>query len=75
MSMAEQRNHMSAETVENTRPRANEDSDMEHERVRSSNDRDQKMEDEGFESSHTRAYDAAVRGEDMGDVGERDGDE
>jgi len=74
LSMAELRSNVSEETVENTRPRANEDSETERERVRASNDQDQEREDEGFESSHTRAYDDAVRGEDMGDVGEDDRD-
>jgi hypothetical protein len=65
--MAEQRSNTSEETLENTRPRANEDSEGEHDRVRSSNDRDQKREREGLESSHNRGYDEAVRGEDLAD--------
>ena len=65
--MAEQRSNTSEETLENTRPRANEDSDGEHDRVRSSNDRDQEREREGLESSHNRGYDEAVRGEDLAD--------
>jgi len=70
--MAEQRSNTSEETLENTRPRANEDSDLEHDRVRSSNDRDQQREGEGLGSSHNRGYDRAVRGEDMGHDNERD---
>ena len=69
--MAEPRNS-SEETLENTRPRVNEDSEIEHDRVRSSNDQDQEMEREGVESSRNRGYDAAVRGEDLGDVEPRD---
>jgi ATP-dependent Lhr-like helicase len=70
--MAEQRRTMSEETLENTRPRASEDSELEHNRVRSSNDRDQEMEREGIESTRNRGYDGAVRGEDLGDVDDRD---
>jgi ATP-dependent Lhr-like helicase len=70
--MAEQRDNMSKETLENTRPRANEDSELEHNRVRSTNDRDQEMEREGIESTRNRGYDEAVRGEDLGDVDELD---
>ena len=70
--MAEQRRHSSEETLENTRPRANETSETEHDRVRSSNDQDQEMEREGVESTHNRGYDKAVRGEDLGDVDDRD---
>jgi hypothetical protein len=62
----------SSNTLENTRPRSNEDVEMEHDRVRSSNDQDQEMEREGFESTRNRGYDEAVRGEDVGDVEERD---
>ena len=72
--MAEQRRNMSEETLENTRPRANEDSELEHNRVRSTNDRDQEMEREGIESTRNRGYDGAVRGEDLGDVDDRDAD-
>ncbi len=72
--MAEQRRHKSEETLENTRPRANEDSDLEHSRVRSSNDSDQEMEREGLESTRNRGYDEAVRGEDRGDVTDVDPD-
>jgi len=70
--MAEQRHNSSGETLENTRPRVNEDRETEHERVRSSNDQDQQMEREGVESTRNRGYDKAVRGEDLGDVEERD---
>ena len=70
--MAEQRRHSSEETLENTRPRANETSETEHDRVRSSNDQDQEMEREGVESTRNRGYDKAVRGEDLGDVDDRD---
>jgi len=38
------------------------DSDSEHERIRSSNDRDQELEREGIESRHNRGYDEAVQG-------------
>ena len=60
--MAEQRRNKSEETLENTRPRTNEDSDLEHSRVRSSNDNDQEVEREGLESTRNRGYDEAVRG-------------
>ncbi len=70
--MAQQRRNSSEETLENTRPRANEDSDIEHDRVRSSNDQDQDMEREGVESTRNRGYDDVVRGEDLGDVDDRD---
>ena len=70
--MAEQRRKRSEESLENTRPRANEDSELEHNRVRSSNDRDQEMERDGIESTRNRGYDGAVRGEDLGDVDDRD---
>ena len=70
--MAEQRHNTSEETLENTLPRENEDSEIEHDRVRSSNDSDQEKERDGLESGHNRGYDAAVRGEDLGDVELRD---
>ena len=70
--MAEQRGSSFNETLDNTRPRANEDSETEHDRVRSSNDRDQAMEEQGVESTHNRGYDGAVHGEDLGDVDDRD---
>jgi ATP-dependent Lhr-like helicase len=44
----------------NSRPRQSETSDTEHDRVRSSNDRDQELEREGVESKHNRGYDEAV---------------
>ena len=49
-------------------------SQSEHDRVRSSNDRDQAAEREGIETEHNRGYDEAARGranvehEDLGDV-------
>jgi hypothetical protein len=80
-SMAESRR--SSSTFENTRPRSNENSELEHDRVRSSNDQDQELR-EGIESGRNRGYDEAVRGgeeavregdvarEDLGDVDDRD---
>ena len=47
-----------------SQPRAGETSDIERDRVRSSNDRDQATEREGMESEHNRGYDDAVRGND-----------
>jgi hypothetical protein len=38
------------------------DSDVEHDRVRSSNDRDQALEREGVTSRHNQGYDEAVKG-------------
>ena len=49
-------------------PRPNEDREMEHDRVRSSNDRDQAAERDGRATSHNRGYDDAVRGEKTEDV-------
>jgi ATP-dependent Lhr-like helicase len=46
-----------------TQPKGNETSDTEHDRVRSSNDRDQSAEREGLETEHNRGYDEAVRGQ------------
>jgi hypothetical protein len=43
-------------------PDAGETREGEHERIRSSNDEDQAMEQEGLESRHNRGYDEAVRG-------------
>ena len=43
-------------------PDATETREGEHERIRSSNDRDQAMEREGVETEHNRGYDSAVRG-------------
>ena len=68
--MAEPRN--TSGTVENPRPRANEDSESEHDRVRSTNDQDQQLEREGVESARNRGYDEVVHGEDLGDVEDRD---
>ena len=72
--MTEQRRNTSEETLENTRPRPNEDSELEHNRVRSTNDRDQEMEREGIESTRNRGYDGAVRGEDLSAVDDTDVD-
>jgi hypothetical protein len=47
------------------RPARGENRDMEHDRVRSSNDRDQQLEREGVETEHNRGYDDATKG--MGD--------
>jgi ATP-dependent Lhr-like helicase len=66
--MAEPRHNKPEETLENTRPSTNEDSEIEHDRVRSTNDHDQEMEREGVETKRNRGYDAAVRGEDLGDL-------
>jgi hypothetical protein len=44
-----------------TRPR-HESRDTEHDRIRSSNDRDQQLEREGIQSEHNRGYDEAVEG-------------
>jgi len=60
--MAEPRN--ASDTLENTRPRSNEDSETEHDRIRSTNDQDQAMERQGLESRRNRGYDEVVRGED-----------
>ena len=60
--MDESRN--SSETLENTRPRFNEDSEAEHDRIRATNDQDQEMEREGFASRRNRGYDEAVHGGD-----------
>ena len=43
-------------------PRDDETRDGEHERVRSSNDRDQQLEREGTVSNHNRGYDEAAQG-------------
>ena len=48
--------------------------ESERDAIRSSNDRDQAAEREGFQSEHNRGYDEAVRGdldlegEDLGDI-------
>jgi hypothetical protein len=52
-------------TDTNRTPRRNEDSDMERERIRSANDRDQALEREGIESERNRGYDEEAKG--MGD--------
>ncbi len=44
----------------------------EHDRVRSSNDRDQAMEHQGGDSTRNRGYDDVVHGEDLGDVDDRE---
>src|SRR4030095_3693379 len=66
--MAEPRN--SSDTLENTRPRLHEDSETEHDRIRSTNDQDQASEREGLASRRNRGYDDAVRGEDAARQGE-----
>jgi ATP-dependent Lhr-like helicase len=43
-------------------PRRNETNETEHDRVRSSNDKDQALEREGVKSEHNRGYDDATRG-------------
>ena len=43
-------------------PEDSDASEVERERIRSSNDRDQEMEREDIESEHNRGYDDAVRG-------------
>ena len=57
--MADNDRDMMAETPQQRRP---ETSDTEHERIRSSNDRDQELEESGKESEHNRGYDEAVQG-------------
>jgi hypothetical protein len=47
---------------ETPQQRRNETSDSEHDRIRSSNDRDQRIEREGEQSEHNRGYDDAVQG-------------
>jgi hypothetical protein len=46
-----------------SKPRSRETSETEHDRVRSSNDRDQEMERKGKPTDHNRGYDQAVRGQ------------
>jgi len=53
-----------SDTLENIRPRPHEDSETEHDRIRSTNDQDQAIERQGFESKRNRGYDDAVRGKD-----------
>jgi hypothetical protein len=55
---------MASQDRDRSQPRSGETSDTEHDRVRSSNDRDQAVEREGLESEHNRGYDEAVRGSD-----------
>ena len=43
-------------------PLPGEESEAEHARIRSSNDRDQKLEREGKISRHNRGYDEAAKG-------------
>jgi hypothetical protein len=66
--MAEPRN--ASETLENTRPRPHEDSETEHDRIRSTNDQDQAMEREGLKSRRNSGYDEVVHGEDAVREGE-----
>jgi hypothetical protein len=54
---------MADTTRETPQPRGNETSETEHDRIRSSNDRDQSAEREGLETEHNRGYDEAVRGQ------------
>jgi ATP-dependent Lhr-like helicase len=62
------------DTRRNAPERAGNSRESEQEAVRSSNDRDQKAEREGFETEHNRGYDDAAKGresienEDLGDV-------
>ena len=48
-------------------PRRGETSDTEHDRVRSSNDRDQQAEREGNNTEHNRGYDETVKGRGFAD--------
>ncbi len=66
--MAEPRN--SSETLENIRPRPHEDSEIEHDRIRSTNDQDQAMERKGLKSRRNSGYDEVVHGEDAVREGE-----
>jgi hypothetical protein len=43
-------------------PLSGDESPLEHDRIRSSNDRDQELEREGKVAPHNRGYDEAVRG-------------
>jgi hypothetical protein len=59
--MAEQKRMENDPTLMgNSRPRQNETSETEHDRVRSSNDIDQQLEREGVESTRNRGYDEAA---------------
>ena len=69
--MADNDRDMMSETP---KQRRNETSDAEHQRVRSSNDRDQQMEQSGQESEHNRGYDEAVEGIRHDDEGDTDPD-
>jgi hypothetical protein len=40
----------------------------EHDRIRSSNDRDQELEREGKQSRHNRGYDEAVKGKNVPEI-------
>jgi ATP-dependent helicase Lhr and Lhr-like helicase len=53
---------MADNTRDTPQPKSNETSETEHDRIRSSNDRDQNAEREGIETEHNRGYDDAVRG-------------
>ena len=60
--MAEQKRIENDPTlIGNSKPRQDETSETEHDRVRSSNDRDQQLEREGIESEHNRGYDDAAQ--------------
>jgi len=54
--------------IGNSKPRSDETRETEHDRVRESNDRDQKLEREGRQTEHNRGYDEAVRGRTGKDV-------
>jgi hypothetical protein len=64
-SMAEPR-RTDTELVDNARP--DETRETEHDRVRSSNDRDQAIERAGKVSERNRGYDQAVRGVEREDI-------
>ena len=63
---------MASQDRNRSQPRSGETSEVEHDRVRSSNDRDQAVEREGLESEHNRGYDEAVRGSGSGSSSSRD---
>ncbi len=52
----------------NSKPRSSETSETEHDRVRTSNDRDQQMERDGKQTEHNRGYDEAAHGRSGQDV-------
>jgi ATP-dependent Lhr-like helicase len=54
--------------IGNSRPRSDETRESEHDRVRTSNDRDQRLEREGTSSDHNRGYDEAVHGQKRRDM-------